>query len=210
MRFRRQSRASRGFTLFELLIVVAIIGIMALIVAPNFLRLVQRSKLTGIAQETSILMRLARQYSIRYNTPAVVRADLGNGQVIAFVDVDGPALGDDPDSIFNPVAGQPHRATDFEIGRYTLPSRVTFDAPPADADGPVTGFSDIAGERVAVFLPNGSVDEEGAIRFADPFGNYLEARVAPQFTGRVHVRKYNDDDDAWYHRNEAGKPWEWY
>lgn len=210
MRSIRQKRPPGGFTIFELLIVVTIIGVMATMVAPNFLRLVQRSKLTGIAQETSILMRLARQYSIRYNTPAVVRADLASGQVVAFVDVDGVALGDIPDSIFNPIVGQPHRATDFEIGRYTLPSRVNFDGPPADPD-PVAGFLPlVAGEPVAIFQPDGSVDAEGAIRFADPFGNYLEARVAPQFTGRVHVRKYNDDDAKWYHRNEAGKPWEWY
>lgn len=210
MRSIRQKRSPGGFTIFELLIVITIIGVMATMVAPNFLRLVQRSKLTGIAQETTILMRLARQYAIRYNTPAVVRADLVNGNVIAFVDVDGVALGDVPDSIFNPIAGQPHRATDFEIARYALPSRVNFVAPPADPDGPIYKFTPIAGENVAVFRPDGSVLNEGAIRFGGPFGNYLEALVSPQFTGRVQVRKYNNDDDEWHRRNETGKPWEWY
>ena len=168
MRSIRQKRSPGGFTIFELLIVVTIIGVRATRGPPNFLRLGQRSKLTGIAQETTILMRLARQYAIRYNTPAVVRADLVNGNVIAFVDVDGVALGDAPDSIFNPIAGQPHRATDFEIGRYALPSRVTFDGPPADPVA-VDGFlPEIAGERVAIFQPDGSVDAEGAIRFGDP------------------------------------------
>lgn len=212
MRTLRKKSAPRGFTLFELLIVIAIISIMATMVAPNFLRLVQRSKLTGMAQQTSVLMRVARQNAIRYNQPVVVRADLDDGFVVAFVDVDGVALGDIPDLIFNPIPGQQHRATDFEVARYILPNHVTFGAPAADPDGgdQVFGFTPVAGENVAVFRPNGSVDDLGAIRFADPFGNFIEVRVQPETTGRVRIRKFNDDDSLWYFRNETGKPWEWY
>ncbi len=212
MRSSREDRSPRGFSLFELLIVIALISIMATMMAPNFLRLVQRSKLTGMAERTSVLMRLARDSSIRYNSPSVVRADLDEGYVVAFVDVDGVALGDPPDSIFNPLAGQPHRSTDFEIGRYSLPSRVSFDAPAADPDGgdPIFGFTPVADESVAVFRSDGSAADSGAIRFADPFGNFLEVRVEPETTGRVRIRKFNDDDIKWYFRNESGKPWEWY
>jgi len=204
----RQHRSRKGFTLFELLVVIALMGIMATMAAPNLLRLIQRSKLTGIVQETSILMRMARDYAIRYNTQTVVRADLVTNEVIAFVDIDGVLPGDPSDELFNPIAGQPHRTTDWELARYQLPTRVTFAGPASDPL-PTEGFTDVAGERVALFAANGSADEEGAIRFADAFGNFLRVRVAPAPTGRVRIEKYNDDDDEWYFRNETGKPWEW-
>ncbi len=210
MRPNLHQRSRTGFTLFELLVVIAIISIMATIVTPNFLRLVQRSKLTGMAEQISVLMRSARQNAIRYNRQTIVFADQINDQVVAFVDVDGAALGTPSDWVFNPIAGQPHRATDFEVARYDLPSRIHFEAPPGDPDGPIRGLDrDHGAIPLAVFLPNGSIEDPGAIRLADPFGNFLEVAVEPAATARVRVRKYDDVDDAWYIRNETGKPWEW-
>jgi len=213
MRSNRQDHSHAGFTLFELLVVIALISIMATMATPNFLRLIQRSKLTGISQETSLLLRMARDYAIRYNTETVVRFDLNTSEVIAFVEVDGVLPGDPGDRIFNPIAGSPHRSTDWELARYQLPSRVTFDAPAADPP-PCTGtpiclFTPVAGENVAVFQPNGSADTRGAIRFADPFGNFLQVRVEPAATGRVRIEKFHDADVKWYFRNENNKPWEW-
>lgn len=210
----RQQHPRKGFTLFELLIVIALISIMATMAAPNLLRLMQRTKLTGITQETSLLLRMARQHAIRHNSPTVVRIDTTTNEVIAFVDVDGVAAGDPSDSIFNPIAGEPHMTTDWEIARYRLPSRVTFDAPAADPllpnpGNPVWVFTAVAGDQVAVFLPSGAADERGAFRFADPFGNFLQVRVEPAATGRVRIEKFHDADIAWYTRNETGKPWEW-
>lgn len=213
MRSNRRNRSRKGFTLFELLVVIALIGIMATMTIPNFLRLIQRSKLTGITQESSLLLRMARDYAIRYNTDTVVRIDTTTNEIIAFVDMDGVLIGDPVDRIFNPIAGQPHRATDWELARYPLPSRVTFDAPAADpypgGGNPVWAFTPIAGENVAVFEPDGSADLRGAFRFADAYGNFLQVRVEPAATGRVRIEKFHDADVAWYFRNENDKPWEW-
>lgn len=211
MRIIRHHRRQRGFTLFELLIVIALISIMATMAAPNLLRLVQRSKLTGITQETSLLMRMARQHAIRHNSQTVVRADLTTNEVIAFVDVDGVALGDPSDGIFNPIAGRPHMTTDWEVARYRLPSRVNFEAPATDPllGGPVWEFTPVGAENVAVFQPSGAAEHRGAIRFADAFGNFLQVRVDPAATARVRIEKFHDVDVEWYFRNQAGKPWEW-
>ena len=215
MRLLRRNRRRHGFTLFELLIVIALISIMATMAIPNFLRLIQRSKLTGITQETALLVRMARDYAIRYNTEAIVRIDTDTDEVIAFVDVDGALPGDPADRIFNPIAGRPYRATDFELARYRLPSHVTFAAPAADpllgegSGQPVWRFTEVNGERVAVLTSDGSARKEGAFRFADPHGNYLQVRVEPATTGRVRIEKSHDEAVEWYFRNENNKPWEW-
>lgn len=211
MRSDSRSPSRRGFTLVELLVVMALIAIISTLSAPNFLRLVHRSKLTGIARQSESLMRQARQYSIRYNTPAVVRIDTSSEEIIAFVDIDGVNAGDPADWIFNPVAGRPTRSTDFEVARYRLPNTVDFDSPAADpyGHGVISDFTPVAAENVAVFRPNGSVVHAGAFRLADKFGNYLELRVDPPISGRIQVRKFSDVDSQWHIRNETGKPWKW-
>lgn len=212
----QRNRSRTGFTIFELLVVIAFMGIMATLFAPNILRLIHRAKLTGVAQQTEVLLRTARQSAIRYNTRAVVSIDLATEEVIAFVDVDGVNLGDPSDGIFNPVVGQPHRATDFELSRYTLPNSVNFQAPATDplGHGAISGFVNSVPEPllpddIAIFEPNGSAITAGAFRFADLFNNFLEVRVAPRLTGRVRTLKFSDADVEWHIRNETGKPWKW-
>jgi type II secretory pathway pseudopilin PulG len=192
-----------------MILVVAIIGIMATIGIPNLIRVVHRAKIEGIARETSVLMQRARSEAVKQNVSAVVRFDFTNNEVIAFADVDGPTVVDPPDSIFNPVAGQPHRATDYELGRYQLPNRVGFLAPTADADGPVKDFTPIGAEFGAIFDPNGSIRDTGAIRFGDQRGNFLEIRVTPAATARVQMRKWDPDLNDWQVRNQNDKPWVW-
>jgi len=216
MRSIHRNSSRRGFTIFELLIVMAIMGVMATLFAPNFLRLVHRAKLTGTAQKMEVVLRTARQNAIRYNAQAVVRIDQTTEEIIAFVDVDGVNIGDPPDGIFNPIVGRPHRATDWEFSRQTLPNSVNFEAPAADPDGGnvIWGFDNsfwlgTLPDDIAIFEANGSVIRQGAFRLADLFDNYLEIRVAPPLTGRVSTRKFSDVDSEWHIRNETGKPWKW-
>lgn len=211
MRSIHQHSPRRGFTIFELLIVMALMGIMATLFAPNFLRLVHRAKLTGTAQKIEVVMRTARQNAIRYNAQAVVRINQATEEIIAFVDVDGINVGDPPDGIFNPIAGRPHRSTDWEFSRQTLPNSVNFEAPPGDPDGGnvIWRFTPIGADNVAIFEPNGSATTEGAFRIADLFNNFLEIRVEPRLTGRVSTRKFSDADTEWHIRNETDKPWKW-
>lgn len=209
VRHQRPSNPRRaGFTLTELLVIMALIAIVATLAGPNLLRLVQRSKLQGMVQQTAALVRLARAEAIRQNVPTVVRADLAGGFVVAFADVHGTNLTDPPDRIFNPIAGQPLRTTDYELGRYSLPARVLFRAPAADPL-PVDGFTTVGVEQVAVFEPDGSIVRIGAFRLADAYDNFLEIRIEPQATGRVQIRKWSADDADWFGRNEGGRPWQW-
>lgn len=205
----RKHRRNRGFTVIEMIVVVAIIGIMATIGLPNLVRMIHRAKLDGIVRETSVLLQRARSESVRQNVPTVVRFDLVNNEIVAFADVDGVALGDPSDLIFNPIAGEPHRTTDYEIGRYQLPNLILFQAPAADPDGAVKDFSDAGPDKAALFDPDGSIRETGAIRFADRRGNFLEVRVTPAATARIQVRKWDPDLIIWRTRNQGDQPWVW-
>ena len=56
-----------GFTLVEIMIVVAIIALLAAIAVPNFLRSRKRSQATQILEDLRILDAAIDQYAIEYN-----------------------------------------------------------------------------------------------------------------------------------------------
>ena len=70
---------SGGFTLVEIMIVVAIIALLAAIAVPNFLRSRKRSQATAILEELRLIEGAKDQYAIENNKPgtfALVWADL--------------------------------------------------------------------------------------------------------------------------------------
>ena len=58
---------SHGFTLVEIMIVVAIIALLASIAVPNFLRARKRSQATRILEDLRILDSAGDQYAIETN-----------------------------------------------------------------------------------------------------------------------------------------------
>jgi prepilin-type N-terminal cleavage/methylation domain-containing protein len=56
-----------GFTLVEIMIVVAIIALLAAIAVPNFLRARKRSQATRILEDLRIIDSAQDQYAIEYN-----------------------------------------------------------------------------------------------------------------------------------------------
>ena len=70
-----------GFTLVEIMIVVAIIALLAAIAVPNFLRARKRSQATRILEDLRIIDSAIDQYAIENNKSsgdAVVWADIQN------------------------------------------------------------------------------------------------------------------------------------
>lgn len=59
-----------GFTLVEIMIVVAIIALLAAIAVPNFLRARKRSQATRILQDLRLIDAAIDQYAIETNKPA--------------------------------------------------------------------------------------------------------------------------------------------
>jgi len=194
-------RAAAGFTIVEVLVIVAVIGIGSVMAYPALQQLIHRNKILGSAQSTGTLLREARFEAIKRGVPCVVHADGVTKEVIAFADVDG-------DLTFNPdPAETTFRATDYELRRYNLPAGVDFVAP--GAEPPVSGLTALPALpwNGAVFQADGSIRDLGGIRFGDQRGNYLEARVETAASARVSLRKW--DGTNWLTQGQGGKTWEW-
>lgn len=197
MKNQERPARERGFTLIEMLVVVAILGIAALLSIPYLSAQIQRSKLLGAASQVSGLMRLARLDAIKYSRCGIVAIDLGTRKVNAFSDKDADCL---PDA-------------DEVIGEVILPNSVTFEAPGnVTGAASVQGFSTFSGNpNIAVFRSEGSIDATGAFRLkSEALGtgapNYLEVNVAPAATARVALRKY--ESGAWVENDDTGV-WKW-
>jgi prepilin-type N-terminal cleavage/methylation domain-containing protein len=194
-----------GFSLIELLVVLAVLSLALFVTLPALQNLIVRNKLEGSARDLGAMIQRARMEAVRRSAPTQVSIDPVSGQVFAFADLNGPSAGDPPDGLFNPIAGSADGTTDFSLGRWQLPGRIVLAAPGSEAA--VDGLTTIGGDHVARLLPDGSINDVGAFRLADQRGNFLEVRVEPKATARVTVNKW--DGTNWWARGEGGHPWTW-
>jgi len=198
----------RGFTMIEMLVVLALMALLMTFAIPSLLTTLRQGKIRGAANEAATLMRLARLEAIKRSCPTLVRilpAAKPNPQRLeGIVDCNSDGI---QDAGIPPLVG------------VTLPARVSFLAPPNIAGvASVDHFSpdpaDGAAAAVAIFLGDGSVDKTGAFRFGDQAGNFLEVRVEPTATARIEVRKCTTctnaaDTNDWHANGDLGKAWSW-
>jgi len=79
-RIRNKKQGQKGFTLIELMIVIAIIGILAAIAIPNFLSYRQRSYDSAAQSDLKNLMTAQEAYFVDYDT--YVTSFSGSGEKI--------------------------------------------------------------------------------------------------------------------------------
>lgn len=193
-----------GFTLVELLVVLALFALVTTLGFPALHKLIIRSELEGYASETAMLLQRTRYEAIERSLPAVVELDATGKRIRSFLDVD-------EDLGF--TAG-----TDEELGSRSLSYGLSFGGPPngtALDRKTILGFTALpTGDRAAVYDPDGSVRDSGAFRVGDVRGNYLEIRIEPQATGRVEIRKWQEltagsGSSIWLVGGDQGHPWRW-
>lgn len=77
---RKMRRSSRGYSLMELLVVVAIVGIVALITVPALLQLMPQYRIRSAAGETAAAIRMIRSQAVAQRTPWRIQFDLGKNR----------------------------------------------------------------------------------------------------------------------------------
>lgn len=78
--FQKLNTKRGGFTLVEIMIVVAIIALLAAIAVPNFLRARKRSQATRILEDLRMIDAAVDQYAIEFNKPGAATVAWGDVQ----------------------------------------------------------------------------------------------------------------------------------
>ncbi len=209
---RALSQRQAGFTMLEILVVLAILGILALFTMPMLQRMIIRSQLEAMGRETVTFLRSARLEAIKNSAPVVVNLNTATGEVSAFADINDALGNPGIDLLYNPQGGAPPGTTDYiVVPTQTLTKNASFGGPAGDAAA-VTGFAGIAPNYSIVFNADGTVSSEGTLRFGDTRENYLQVAVGPRTTARVRILKWDRDDSIWHPRarETGGVTWEWY
>lgn len=211
MRHEQQHRSVKqsGFSLAELLVVIAVVGILALIGAPTFLGTLQRTRVNGTARQLATLLQLARLEAIKFSTPVKVIYDASDRRFHAFVDLDGDGVED---------AGERRLAASVDL-KYEHMFRGPMEADPAGAEA-IDGWDDAPAVGGPTFRFDGSVDRAGAFRISDyprldpldprPPNNTLEVRIETTATGRIVLKKYHRPSGTFLANQENGQKWVWY
>ena len=145
-------------------------------------------------------LRAARLEAIKRNRRTYVQADFTGDRLAVFRE------DDDNDDL---------TGGDVLVRQLELAEQVEFWGPDdSDPEGPDAMISvpadALPAERYLVFLPTGAAEFGGAIRLADPRGNFIEVRVDPPATAKVSLRKWDPDINDWTYQGEGDQRWSWY
>jgi prepilin-type N-terminal cleavage/methylation domain-containing protein len=138
-RLRRQ----RGYSLPEMLVVVAIIGIISLVLVPNFITLQRSSKMKTAVRSFTTRLRQTQQLAITSHSRWKLKLTLNTDRYTTFREDVDPATG----TATWVRVGPTYRLEEKGTGSPRLITFETTGFPDADSDG----------TNVIIFNPNGTV-----------------------------------------------------
>lgn len=149
--------SSKGFTLIELMTVIALMAVVSAIAIPNIFGVLPKHRISGSAREILSILHFAKMAAIKENSAVVVNFNSGSRECTVFVD-DGEGGGTPEDKA--------RSGGERILKRYVMPSGVNLLTPPfgnalsfnnrgfADSTGEVT-IRNSAGDRKIRILPSG-------------------------------------------------------
>lgn len=126
--FQKLNTKRGGFTLVEIMIVVAIIALLAAIAVPNFLRARKRSQATRILEDLRMIDAAIDQYAIEFNKPG--------GATVAWANVQSYLK--QGTSLYN------SNGNDMLNGQFNNQANFFVDSAPKVATGTFNALSDVA------------------------------------------------------------------
>ncbi len=140
----------RGFTTIELIVVVAIIGLLAAIVIPAATGILRRQRLTAVAREVQLVFQRARVQALKGNRPVSVYVDLAKSQLLTFYDTNC-------NGVYNNVDDAGPDVLLKAGGTYQLPTTsAAFQAPGGNVGDAATAIAP-ASKPIVTFGPQGGL-----------------------------------------------------
>jgi prepilin-type N-terminal cleavage/methylation domain-containing protein len=190
-RFVRRPRQARGFTLFEIMVVLAIIGFVALVGFPMMTRAVVRARIVSQVGVLKQAVAMARIHALKQGGGVAVRflstnAAREGGEVIAWVD-------GDRDGSYGPP-------TEILVGRWRVKDNVILKPDPANVlfnlGGTARGVL-FAANGAAAVSETGSVGVgQGAIVVSDHHQNDVRLLILGG-TGTVIQEMWDPESGVW-------------